>query len=183
VLTLKRRAVFLDRDGTLNRALIHSSKPFPPRNVDEFEILGDVPEAVNLLKQHGFTPVVVTNQPDLARGKMDLSQIEEMNHLIRINLNIDHIYTCFHDDIDNCACRKPKSGLLEMAASELNLDISESILVGDRWRDISAGQTAGCKCFFIDYKYNEKQPEQPFTRVSSLLEVAKLVGSTRDIQR
>jgi D-glycero-D-manno-heptose 1,7-bisphosphate phosphatase len=176
-----RRAVFLDRDGTLNRAIIRGSKPFPPQSGDEFEILPDVPEAIHLLQQYGYVPVVVTNQPDFARGKLDLVKIEEINNLIRVKLNIEYIYTCFHDDLDECSCRKPKSGLLEMAASELNLDISESILVGDRWRDISAGQNAGCECFFIDYKYEEKQPEQPFTRVSSLLEVAKLVGSTRDI--
>lgn len=172
-----KRAVFLDRDGVLNRSILVDGVPTPPISISEIQILEGAIEAVQILKENNFVPVVVTNQPDVARGKISESQVNEINAYIGAASNIKHFYTCFHDDDDLCECRKPKPGLIYRASSELGLDIRNSFLVGDRWRDISAGQAAGCRAFFVDYSYLEKSPNMPFTRVLSLLEATmKILG-------
>jgi D-glycero-D-manno-heptose 1,7-bisphosphate phosphatase len=170
-----KRAVFLDRDGVLNRSLLIDGVPKPPTSVEDVEILAGVIEAIQILKNHDFVPVVVTNQPDVARGVMTQSQVEAINTHIGFVTDIKYFYTCFHDDADICDCRKPAPGLFFRAAIDLDLDTQQSFMVGDRWRDISAGHSAGCKTFFIDYSYPEQMPKKPFTRVSSLIEAARLM--------
>lgn len=169
------RAAFLDRDGVLNRSILIDGVPKPPNSPSEVEILNGALEAVQRLKKHGFVPVVLTNQPDVARGSKTKGEIEAINLHIASILEIEHFYTCFHDDLELCPCRKPAPGLIIQAAAELRLDISRSILVGDRWRDIAAGQAVGCDSYFIDYSYLEKQPELPFIKVKSLYEAVQIV--------
>jgi len=164
-----RRAVFLDRDGVLNRSLVRDGKPYAPTHFSEFELLPGVPAALVRLREHGFLNIVVTNQPDVATGKQRLADLNVLHERLKAELALDAIKTCCHVDADNCACRKPKPGLLIEAAREFNIDLGASFMVGDRWRDVAAGQRAGCKtCFFIDYGYDEKRPEYPFTVVKSL---------------
>jgi len=165
-----KKAVFLDRDGVLNRSILVNGVPKPPNSVMEIEILEGVTAAIQILKSYEFIPVVVTNQPDASRGKTTKTQVDIINAYIGTATGIEHFYTCFHDDNDLCNCRKPKPGLILRASSDLGLDPNQSFMVGDRWRDITAGQSAGCKNFFIDYAYQEKLPNLPYTRVSSLLE-------------
>ena len=170
-----KRAVFLDRDGVLNRSVLVDGVPNPPSSLEDVEILTGVIEAIQILKDHDFVPIVVTNQPDVARGITTQSQVEAINEYVGGVTGIKHFYTCFHDDADQCNCRKPAPGLIYRASKELQLSVSESFLVGDRWRDISAGQLAGCQTFFIDYSYSERMPKMPFRRVSSLLEASHLM--------
>jgi D-glycero-D-manno-heptose 1,7-bisphosphate phosphatase len=170
-----KRAVFLDRDGVLNRSVLVDGVPKPPTSVGDVEVLAGVIEAIQILKRHEFIPVVVTNQPDVARGTTTQSHVEAINSHIGGLTKIDYFYTCFHDDADLCDCRKPLPGLIFRASKDLKLSLNESVMVGDRWRDIAAGQAAGCMTFFIDYFYNEQIPKKPFTKVSSLLEVANLI--------
>jgi len=169
------KAAFLDRDGVINRSQLVDGVPKPPKSLSEVEILDGVIESIQLLKRCGYIPVVITNQPDVARGQAQEKDINTIHSYISSVVRIDHFYSCFHDDSDKCGCRKPAPGLIYKAVEELQIDLSNSILIGDRWRDIQAGQTAGCKSYFIDYSYPEKQPENPFIRVSSLLEAAQLV--------
>lgn len=169
------KAVYLDRDGVLNRSLLIDGVPKPPTSVEEVEILTGVIEAIQILKNHDFVPVVITNQPDVARGVMTQSQVEAINTHIGFVTDIKHFYTCFHDDADMCDCRKPAPGLIYRASHELDLSVSHSYLVGDRWRDISAGNAAGCQTLFIDYKYSERAPKMPFRRVFSLLEAVHFI--------
>jgi D-glycero-D-manno-heptose 1,7-bisphosphate phosphatase len=178
-----KRAAFLDRDGVINASIKDHGIPIPPRSLEEVVILEGVEEAVQLLKLHNFLPIVVSNQPDVARGITSYLKVSEINRYIGEKLDIQHFYVCFHDDKDLCVCRKPLPGLIKSAATQLDLNISSSFLVGDRWRDIEAGQRAGCKTFFIDYSYPETQPESPFTRVSSLLEAVEIMtGANRGTQ-
>jgi D-glycero-D-manno-heptose 1,7-bisphosphate phosphatase len=170
-----KRAVFLDRDGVLNRSVLVDGVPKPPSRVEDIEIIDGACEAIQTFKDNDFVPVVVTNQPDVARGLISVVQAKVINDCIRLSTNLEHFYTCFHDDGDFCSCRKPLPGLIYRAALDLGLDISESFLVGDRWRDIEAGQAAGCDSFFIDYSYPEKPPRVPFTRVKSLWEAAQII--------
>jgi D-glycero-D-manno-heptose 1,7-bisphosphate phosphatase len=176
-----RRAVFLDRDGVLNRSVVRNGKPYPPALLQDLEILPGVAEALKDLRNGGFLNVVVTNQPDVATGQQSREVVEKINASLKERLSIDLIKVCFHADADNCSCRKPKPGMLLEAARELGIDLSNSFLVGDRWRDIGAGQAAGCKNYFIDYRYSEKRPDKPYVAVKSLPEAAALIlgGSDR----
>jgi D-glycero-D-manno-heptose 1,7-bisphosphate phosphatase len=170
-----RQAVFLDRDGVLNKSFLVNGIPTGPSSLEQLQILPRVKEGLDSLRKSDFELVVVTNQPDVARGKISKQIVEAIHVNLEAELSINHFYTCYHDDEDDCPCRKPKSGLLKQAARELNLNLQSSFMVGDRWRDISAGQSAGCQCFFVDNFLDERQPVAPFIRVSSLFEAAQII--------
>jgi D-glycero-D-manno-heptose 1,7-bisphosphate phosphatase len=172
-----KRAVFLDRDGVINKSLIVDGIPKPPQNLENLEILSGVKVALKELKESGFLLIVVTNQPDVSRGTITLEEVQLINEFLSYSLPIDAFFMCVHDDEDFCSCRKPKPGLLVEAAVQHGIDIKSSFLVGDRWRDIVAGQAVGCACYFIDHGYSEKSPPRPFERVHSLLDASrKIIG-------
>ena len=152
-------AVFLDRDGVINRGVVRDGKPYPPDAPDQFELLPGVAEAVDRIRHAGFVIVVVTNQPDVATGKQERSVVEAMHEKLRRLLPVDDIRVCYHIDADECACRKPKPGMLLDAAAEWDIDLAQSVMVGDRWRDVGAGEAAGCQTVFIDYGYAEQRPQ------------------------
>ena len=156
-----KRAVFLDRDGVINRSVTKDGKPYPPSSVAEVEVLQGVPDALEKLKGAGFSLVCVTNQPDVARGAQKKEIVEAIHERLIASLCIDEILVCYHDDGDRCKCRKPLPGMLLDAADRLNIDLKKSFMVGDRWRDIEAGQNAGCRTILIEYDYNEKGPSRP----------------------
>jgi len=164
-----QRAVFLDRDGVINQAIVRGGKPYPPANVDELVMQADAPAALQTLKQAGFLLLVVTNQPDIARGKQTLAAVEAIHQALQKALPLDDFFLCPHDDRDHCACRKPRPGLLLSGAAKYQVDLSRSFMVGDRWRDIEAGAKAGCATILIDFGYQEKRSSvQPSATVDSL---------------
>ena len=164
----------------INRAYVVDGVPRPPKKLSDVEVLVGVKEAIKLLNEKHLLVVVVTNQPDVARGAVSRESVEAINSYLSQELGIVHFYTCFHDEPQGCNCRKPKPGLLNSAAMNLDLDLDKSFMIGDRWRDIAAGQAVGCQCFFVDYGYQEKSPVLPFTRVSSLSEATRLILETPD---
>jgi len=170
-----RRAVFLDRDGVINRAIVRDGRPYPPASLAEVEILPGVSDALRVLHAKGFMLIVVTNQPDVARGTTQKDTIEKINASLAAELKIDEFRVCYHDNEDRCDCRKPKTGALIAASKKHGVDLGGSYMVGDRWRDIQAGQAAGCKTIFIDYGYQEKQPKSPDYRCSSLTEATAFI--------
>lgn len=173
-----RRAVFLDRDGVLNRALIRGGKPYPPATPEELELLPGVPEALWRLRHAGFLLIVVTNQPDVARGVVSRDAVEHLNALLAQLLDLDEFRVCFHDDCADCPCRKPKPGLLISAAADHGIDLTQSWMIGDRWRDIDAGHAAGCRAILIDYQYDERAPARdPVARTRDLAEAAAFILS------
>lgn len=169
---MTRRAVFLDRDGVINRAIVRDGKPYPPKHLAELRIMPGVREACRSMRELGYLLILVTNQPDIGRGTADAEEVSAMHDHLRRYLRLHDVKVCPHDDAAQCECRKPKPGLLLEAAREWDIDLSASYFVGDRWRDIEAGQRAGCRAMFIDYHYNERQPEPPFTVVRSLRDAA-----------
>jgi D-glycero-D-manno-heptose 1,7-bisphosphate phosphatase len=168
-------AAFLDRDGVLNRAIVREGRPFPPASLTELEILPGVAHALATLRAAGLRLIVVTNQPDVARGTTSKATVDAINESLMRALPLDAIRCCLHDSHDRCGCRKPRPGLLLQAAAEFDLDLSASWMVGDRWRDIDAGRAAGCHTIFIDYAYKETQPEQVDHRVGSLSEAVPII--------
>jgi len=169
------RAVFLDRDGVINHVILKDGKPYPPATLADLVILPGVEAALLRLRKAGFRLIVVTNQPDVARGAQTRARVEEINAWLQARLPIDEFCVCYHDDKDDCNCRKPKPGLLLDAAEDRGLDLKTSFMVGDRWRDIEAGCSAGCRTVFIDLGYSERQPENPDVRVKSLAEAAEWI--------
>jgi D-glycero-D-manno-heptose 1,7-bisphosphate phosphatase len=168
----------LDRDGVLNRAIVRNGKPYPPPTLNELEVLPGVPEGLQTLKQAGFLLIVVTNQPDVARGSQRREVVEAINTHLLAMLPLDEIRVCYHDDRDTCQCRKPQPGLLLEAAVQYDLDLSASFIVGDRWKDIEAGHRAGCITILIDCGYAEREADPPPNqRVSSLAQAAMWILS------
>ncbi len=175
------RAVFLDRDGVLNAAVVREGRPHPPATVEELAILPGVPGALADLKRAGFLLLVVTNQPDVARGTTARAEVDAIHGALRAALPLDGVYCCCHDEADRCGCRKPAPGLLLDAARAWDVDLSRSFMVGDRWRDTEAGAAAGCRTVFVDHGWREKRPERYDARVASLAEAAAwiLAGGAR----
>ncbi len=179
----KNQAVFFDRDGVLNRVSVKDGKPWSPRKVSNFCLFEGVSGAVQSIKDLNLLSIVVTNQPDIARGLLDIQELNRMHELLRELVPIDDIFVCIHDDIDKCWCRKPKMGLLLEAAEKWSIDLERSYLVGDTWRDIEVGTKAGCQTILIDRVYNSGL-ESNF-RVVTLEEVVRVVrdvGLTKEVE-
>jgi|SRR5208283_31933 len=176
-----RSAVFLDRDGVINRALEREGKPYPPRRLEDFEILPGVPEACAQLKKAGYLLVVATNQPDVGRGTLEENVVTVIHDFLRGQLPIDRVEVCFHpgQGQSDCDCRKPRPGMLLRAARALEVDLPQSWMVGDRWRDIDCGHAAGCRTIFIDRGYSEELRQKPDFQASSLLEAAEIILRAR----
>jgi transaldolase len=172
------RAVFLDRDGVLNRAIMRDGRPYAPATVGELEIVPGADQALGRLREAGFRLVVVTNQPDVARGSQTVQGVEAINEAIRAVLPTDEFRVCYHDDADHCGCRKPAPGMLLEAAAGSGLNLPESFLIGDRWRDIEAGRRAGCRTVLVGDGYNERATIEPHARAASLAEAVDWILMT-----
>lgn len=175
-----RSAVFLDRDGVLNRAIVRDRKPYPPSGLAELELLPGVVEACSVLRRAGFLLIVVTNQPDVARGMQRREVVEAINDVLRVQIPVHDIRVCYHDDADGCTCRKPQPGLLLQAARDWGINLVSSFMVGDRWKDMEAGRGAGCRTIFIDYGYAEEQQSTPDCRMRSLREAVDWILNQRN---
>lgn len=145
------KAVFLDRDGVLNRLVERDGRSGPPRTLEEFEILPEARRACSLLTREGYLLVVVTNQPEVGRGLVESCAVEQMHAYLTRNLPIRRIEVSFDaEDTPAARRRKPAPGMLLDAAVSLKIDLSQSWMVGDSWRDIECGRRAGCKTLLID---------------------------------
>ena len=165
-----KRAVFLDRDGVINRAVVRDGRPYPPASVAEFELLPGVAEACAELKAAGFLLVVATNQPDVGRGTQRREDVEAMHAKMCAALPLDRVEVCYDPGQGQPSeFRKPAPGMLLRAARELGIDLARSFMVGDRWRDIDCGAAAGCRTVFIDCGYDEQLRAAPDFRAASLL--------------
>lgn len=162
---IAQRAVFLDRDGVLNRAVVRNGTPHPPSSLKELEFYGDVVDGCARLKAANFLLIVITNQPDVGRGIQSREAVEAMHLKLQLVLpSLDRIEVCYHGGErygQPCDCRKPKPGLILRAAAELNINLNESYVIGDRWRDIDCARAAGCRAIFIQRGYNEVLREAP----------------------
>lgn len=172
---MKHKAIFLDRDGVLNHVVLKNGKPYPPASVNALTIPADVKTALETLKAAGFLLIGATNQPDVARGTTEKATVEAINSHLLSELPLDEIRVCYHDDADNCECRKPSPGLLTQAARELGIDLTNSVMIGDRWKDIEAGQNAGCKAIWLDNQYQEKKPLRPDFIATNLTQAAEWI--------
>lgn len=174
---MARPAVFLDRDGTLNAPVVRDGKPYPPNTLDEFVLLEGVVEGCHALKKAGFCLVVATNQPDVGRGTQSRDVVESMHTKLCTLTPIDRVEVSYSPGGENPPdpCRKPQPGMVLNAARELGLDLRRSWMVGDRWRDIDCGASAGLKTIFIDWGYDEKLRAKPDFTVRSFAEAVRII--------
>jgi D-glycero-D-manno-heptose 1,7-bisphosphate phosphatase len=178
------RAVFFDRDGILNEAIVRAGRPYSPRTMAEFRVLDEARAACRLLGAFGFKLLCVTNQPDIARGDIDPALVDAFHGVLRDALSLCDVLVCPHDDADNCPCRKPKPGLLLASASKYNVDLSDSFVIGDRWRDIAAGRAAGCRTAWVDRGYSERLAiDSDFVTTSVLSAAEWILDVSRDSER
>jgi D-glycero-D-manno-heptose 1,7-bisphosphate phosphatase len=170
-----RPAVFLDRDGVINRSIVKDGKPFPASSLEEFQLYPGTIEACALLNKIGPL-IVVTNQPDVGRGTLERAVVESIHAEMCRLLPIARVEVCYEDGYQaNSQFYKPAPGMLIRAAQEMNVDLSSSIMIGDRWRDIDAGRAAGCLTCWIDRGYAEPLRSAPDYTASDLLKVARLL--------
>jgi len=170
------RAVFLDRDGVVIRATIRDGKPHPPESVDRVELAPHAERMLAQLHLADYLLILITNQPDVARGRQNRETVEAINDYLRSCLPIADCFICYHDDRDGCDCRKPRPGLILRAAERYGIDLEKSFFIGDRWRDIDAGHAAGCRTIPIDHQYRERGPANaPDARVSDLGDAVKWI--------
>ena len=171
----KARAVFFDRDGVLVTTSVIDGVPTADNSLADMQFVPGAIDLCHLLNQANIQTFMVTNQPDIARQKVDYETVMEINQLVASNCLLTDIGMCIHDDSDQCACRKPKPGLINELAAKYDIDLKASAMVGDRWRDVDAGNAAGCYTIFIDYQYGEKLRAQPDAIASSIEEVGLLL--------
>ncbi len=175
----RRAAVFLDRDGVLNKAFVEGGVPVPPRALADFRILPGVAEACNAFAEAGLALVVVTNQPDISRGSLTERELESFHELLRAALPLDDIVVCPHDNAEGCPCRKPRPGMILDAARRLDLDLNRSVGVGDRWRDVDAARRAGVHSVHIEWNHGESLHAAADASFGSLLEAKEhILGFT-----
>ncbi len=170
-----KRAVFLDRDGVLNRAMVRDSKPYPPATLAEFELLPGVVEGCRQLKEAGFLLVVATNQPDVGRGTQKREVVEAMHGELLRWLPLDGIEVSYDGGTEPSEFLKPAPGMLLRAAAEWGIDLAKSFMIGDRWRDVDCGRRAGCTTIFIDFAYREELRERPDFTVGNFSEAVSLI--------
>lgn len=180
----KHRAVFLDRDGVINKKAPEGDYI---KSWGEFEFLPGVGEAIKKLKEKGFLVIIVSNQKGIAKGLMTEDNLKEIHIRMEDELGkegamTDGIYYCPHDIKDHCSCRKPEPGLLLRAAREHDIDLDRSWMIGDRGSDIEAGKKAGCKTILItntpNVHSNPKEIELAVT-VKNLAEAVNKILSHR----
>ena len=175
----RRSAVFLDRDGVLNHSFVREGRPYPPAKVEDFVLYHDLPAGCARLEAAGFLLVVVTNQPDVARGTQSRATVDAMHAKMAGALpQVVRTEVCWHagtEWADPCECHKPAPGLVLRAANALQVDLTTSFLIGDRWRDVDCGHRAGCRTIFIDRGYVEPLRQLPDWRVNSFTEAVDTI--------
>jgi len=168
----KNKAIFLDRDGVVNEAIVVDRKPFSPKFVEEVKIVNGIKELLEFLSKEYFI-IIITNQPNIARKTQSQNSVNKINRYLKSQLQIDDFFVCPHSNEDNCNCRKPKTGLILQAVEKYDIDLSQSYLIGDRKSDIECGVNTGCRTIFVDYGYQERQPKSEFV-VKSVKEIINI---------
>ena len=164
-----QKAVFFDRDGVLNHLVQRDGSYYSPQNFEDFHIVNEAKEVVDRVHKMGYLAIVISNQPDITRGKLKQSELDKMTEMLFEKLSIDDIFYCTHDDNNDTGCRKPAPGLFFTAQKKYNIDFNKSFMIGDTWKDVDAAKNAGISMILIDKNYN--QTLKGIKRVKTLNEV------------
>lgn len=170
----KVKAVFFDRDGTLIKTNYFEGKPIANNEITKIELNPNAKKVINKLKNNGYSVILVTNQPDVEAGKTTKEKVDQINFYLKELLNLDLIKVTYLSEKSDPIMYKPSPGMLLESEVELNLDLSSSYIVGDRWRDIGAGKNAGCKTILIGNLKEENFIEPDF-KISDLEEIIEII--------
>lgn len=172
---MRKKAIFLDRDGVLNEIVYHETeKPSSPWKYEEFKLKPDIEKPLEELVQMGYLLFIISNQPDMARGRMKEGTTEKINEELYKKFPLTEIRVCSHDDRHGCECRKPKPGMILDLCKKWNVDPKKSFVIGDSWKDIDAGKAAKCTTILIEYKYNETvKADYRTEKLKSAVEIIK----------
>ena len=173
------KAVFIDRDGVISSPFIRNGKSISPRKFKEFKLLPKVKKGILELKKKNFLTIVITNQPDISKEKLDIQEVNKMNNFLINTLGLDDLYMCPHQDTDNCKCRKPKTEMLKKSIIKYNIDISKSYVIGDRKTDILMANKIKCKSIFINRKYLEESPITQTITMPSFYKAAQYIAVSK----
>lgn len=179
-MVIPKRAVFLDRDGIINKAIVTNGHPYPPLRIKDVYLTEGIKKLIEMWHNENYLVIVITNQPDISSHIITENKVNKINSYLKSLIWFDDIFLCPHSDKDNCNCRKPKTGLLEEAKKKYHIDFSKSYMVGDRKKDIEAGKNVGCKTIFVDYQYDEEKPYKPDYIVKSILEIENIWSNIND---
>lgn len=171
------KAVFLDRDGVINHTLFKMGKQRAPYSLEEFKFIDGVKESTLALKKAGYHLIVVTNQPDVARGWVPMDQVLLLNEYVYAHLPVNEIMACFHTEKDLCECRKPKAGMLLSAAEKFQISLDKSFMVGDRMSDVEAGHRAGCRSILVGQAESDIPVKKPDYTCADLREATAWILS------
>jgi D-glycero-D-manno-heptose 1,7-bisphosphate phosphatase len=173
-------AVFLDRDGVINAPVVREGKPYPPERLEDFALLPGVLEGCKALKAAGYLLVVATNQPDVGRGTQKRKMVEAMHQRMCALLPLDRVGVCYDSGGGaQSPLRKPAPGMLLAAAEALGIELAQSWMIGDRWRDVECGRGAGCRTIFIDCGYREKLAAPPTHTVRDFAAAVRIILDDR----
>jgi D-glycero-D-manno-heptose 1,7-bisphosphate phosphatase len=171
-----RRAIFLDRDGVINKPIIIKKKPKSPCNLKQFKLLPKIKISLKGLKKLKYLIFIVSNQPDIGNLKISWNFINKINNYLMNRFPIDNILICPHTNRDKCRCRKPLPGMIIQLAKKYKINLKKSFVIGDRWKDIVAGKRANCKTILINYNYCEKKIKSDY-KVKSLYKAYEIIKS------
>lgn len=168
------KAIFFDRDGVLNELVKRDGGFYSPQSFDQFIVLGAANNVINKLRERGFLCIVVSNQPDISRGYLNNTELNRMTKVLFDDLKLDDVFYCTHDDSDSCNCRKPAPGLLIQAAKKWTIDLQDSYMIGDTWKDAEAAENANVKFLLLNRDYNLDYNSS--NRLNSLEDIFKYPG-------
>ena len=169
-----QKAVFFDRDGVLNYLVKRDGSFYSPQNFKDFHIVDEAKEVINRVQEMGYLVIVISNQPDILRGKLKQSELDKMTDMLFEKLSIDDVFYCTHDDNNDSGCRKPAPGLFFTAQEKYNIDFKKSFMVGDTWKDVEAAKNAGIPMILLRKDYNKNLIVE--NNVQSLSEVVSLIN-------
>ena len=171
-----KKALFFDRDGTVIRSKIsNKNKPVAIKKIEECKIYPSAKRILNKYKKN-YLIFLITNQPDVKRKKNSKKNVMQINQFLKKKLPIKKIYTCYCDS-NKCRFRKPNIGMLKEASKKYNINLKNSFVIGDRWKDINAGKKANCKTIFIDKGYSEKLRKKPDYVIKKFYGINKIIKS------
>ena len=173
-MVIKKKAIFLDRDGVLNKPKIIKGKSYAPLKVNDFKLYPNVKKLCKKLKNKKYLLIVITNQPDIKRGKISVNSLNAMHKKLYKSINYDGIYYCSAIS-KKSKFKKPNVGMFKKAIKEHRIDLPQSYMIGDRYTDIESAKKIKCKSIFIDRKYKEKIPRTQIITVKSFSQAAKYI--------
>jgi len=168
------KAIFLDRDGIVNKAIVEKGLPYSPTRLGDIFLTDGIKDLIKKWHDEEYIVIVVTNQPDVANHIITKNKVDKINNYLKSIALFDDIFTCYHNGKDDCDCKKPKTGLFLQAKEKYDIDFSQSYVIGDRWKDIEAGKNIGCKTIFVDYHYDEERPNKPDYTAKSVSDIKRI---------